>query len=139
MRNIVRWVMKLHFISNLTLTSKSYESKKNAYLQCHQGTFLHDSMSLSGCQINPIDINFRLQKSLETFGKNSTDNVGSEKDRGEKCPASCQLGLMCLKETELFCELTLNSMKLHNPPDPKLRNKVPCPRRPAMPPNISLW
>ena len=28
-------------------------------------------MSLAGCQINPIDVNFYLQKSLEIFDKNS--------------------------------------------------------------------
>ena len=28
-------------------------------------------MSLAGCQINPIDVNFHLQKSLEIFDKNS--------------------------------------------------------------------
>ena len=28
-------------------------------------------MSLSECQINPIDVNFHLQKSLEIFDKNS--------------------------------------------------------------------
>ena len=28
-------------------------------------------MSLIGCQINPIDVNFYLQKSLEIFDKNS--------------------------------------------------------------------
>ena len=27
-------------------------------------------MSLAGCQINPIDVNFYLQKSLEIFDKN---------------------------------------------------------------------
>ena len=32
-------------------------------------------MSLSGCQINPIDVNFYLQKSLEIFGKNSADSL----------------------------------------------------------------
>ena len=39
-------------------------------------------MSLSGCQINPIDVNFHLQKSLEIFGKNSADKVWSNKDKG---------------------------------------------------------
>ena len=28
-------------------------------------------MCLAGCQINPIDVNFHLQKSLEIFDKNS--------------------------------------------------------------------
>ena len=28
-------------------------------------------MSLAGCQINPIDVNFHFQKSLEIFDKNS--------------------------------------------------------------------
>ena len=40
-----------------------------------------DSMSLSECQINPIDVNFHLQKSLEIFGKNSADKVWSKKDK----------------------------------------------------------
>ena len=39
-------------------------------------------MSLSGCQINPIDVNFHLQKTLEIFGKNSADKVWSKKDKG---------------------------------------------------------
>ena len=41
-------------------------------------------MSLAGCQINPIDINFHLQKSLEIFGKNSADKVWSKKGKGVK-------------------------------------------------------
>ena len=36
------------------------------------------SMSLSGCQINPIDVNFHLQKSLEIFDKNSADKMWSK-------------------------------------------------------------
>ena len=32
-------------------------------------------MSLSGCQINLIDVNFHLQKSLEIFDKNSADKI----------------------------------------------------------------
>ena len=39
-------------------------------------------MSFSGCQINPIDVNFHLQKSLEIFGKNSADKIWSKKDKG---------------------------------------------------------
>ena len=39
-------------------------------------------MSLSGCQINPIDVSFHLQKSFDFFGKNSADEVWSKKDRG---------------------------------------------------------
>ena len=39
-------------------------------------------MSLAGCQINPIDVNFHLQKSLEIFNKNSVDKVWSKKDKG---------------------------------------------------------
>ena len=43
-------------------------------------------MSLSGCQINPIDVSFHLQKSLEIFGKNSDDKFWLKKDRGWKVP-----------------------------------------------------
>ena len=39
-------------------------------------------MSLAGCQINPIDVNFYLQKSLEILDKNSADKIWSEKDKG---------------------------------------------------------
>ena len=39
-------------------------------------------MILAGCQINPIDVNFPLQKSLEISGKNSADKIWSKKDKG---------------------------------------------------------
>ena len=39
-------------------------------------------MSLAGCQINLIDINFHLVKSLEIFDKNSADKIPSKKDKG---------------------------------------------------------
>ena len=38
-------------------------------------------MSLAGCQINSIDANFHLQKSLEIFDKNSADNIWSKEDK----------------------------------------------------------
>ena len=41
-------------------------------------------MSLAGCQINLIDVNFHLQKSLEIFDKNSADKIWSKKDKGLK-------------------------------------------------------
>jgi hypothetical protein len=44
-------------------------------------------MSLAGCQINPIDVNFHLQKSLEKFDKNSADKIQSMKDKGIKVPS----------------------------------------------------
>jgi hypothetical protein len=34
-------------------------------------------MSLAGCQIIPIDLNFHLQKYLEIFDKNSADKIQS--------------------------------------------------------------
>ena len=39
-------------------------------------------MKLAGCQINPIDVNFHLQKSLELFDKDSADKIKSKKDKG---------------------------------------------------------
>ena len=47
-------------------------------------------MCLAGCQINPIDFDFHLQKSLEFFDKNLADKIYSKTD---KYLASCQLGL----------------------------------------------
>ena len=38
-------------------------------------------MSLTGCQINPIDVNFHLQKSLEIFEKNSAVKIWSKNDQ----------------------------------------------------------
>ena len=43
-------------------------------------------MSLAGCQINPIDLNFHLQKSLEIFDTNSADKIQSQNYKGEKVP-----------------------------------------------------
>ena len=39
-------------------------------------------MSLAGCQINQIDVNFHLQKSLEIFDKNSADKNLIQKGHG---------------------------------------------------------
>ena len=39
-------------------------------------------MSLIGCQINPIDVNFYLQKSLEIFDKNSAAENLIQKGQG---------------------------------------------------------
>ena len=36
-------------------------------------------MSLAECEINPIDVNFQVQKSLEIFDKNSADKIWSKK------------------------------------------------------------
>ena len=38
-------------------------------------------MSLAGHQINPIYVNFHLQKNLEIFDKNSADKIWSKKDK----------------------------------------------------------
>ena len=44
-------------------------------------------MSLAECQINSIDVNFYLQKSLEIFDKNSADETWSKKDKRWKVPS----------------------------------------------------
>ena len=41
-------------------------------------------MSLAGCQINLIDVNLHLQKSLEIFDKNSADQNLIQKGQGDK-------------------------------------------------------
>jgi hypothetical protein len=41
-------------------------------------------MSLAGCQINPIDVNFHHQKSLEIFYTNSADKIQSQNYKGGK-------------------------------------------------------
>ena len=39
-------------------------------------------MTLVGCQINPIDVNFHPQKSLEILDENSAYKIRSKKDKG---------------------------------------------------------
>ena len=41
-------------------------------------------MSFAGCQINPNDVNFHLQKSLEIFDKDSADKIQSKNYKGGK-------------------------------------------------------
>ena len=41
-------------------------------------------MSFAGCQINPIDLNFHLQKSLEILDTNSADKIQSQNYKGGK-------------------------------------------------------
>ena len=41
-------------------------------------------MSLAGCQINPINVNFYLQKSFEIFDTNSADKIQSQNYKGDK-------------------------------------------------------
>ena len=41
-------------------------------------------MSLAGFQINPIDVNFDLQKSLDIFDTNSADKIQSQNYKGGK-------------------------------------------------------
>ena len=65
-----------------TLIGMRSENKKNAHLKRHLGAFFKDSMTLGGCQINLIDVNYYLQKSLEIFDKNSANKIWSKKDKG---------------------------------------------------------
>ena len=65
-----------------------WKQEKCSSLAPPRVTFLSDSMSLLGCQINPIDVNFHLHKSLEIFGKNSADKIWSKKDKEIKVSLS---------------------------------------------------
>ena len=58
-------------------------------------------MSLAGCQINPIDVNFHLQKNVEIFDKNSADKIWSNLP-------SCQLGLNNTAFSILILNFQLN-------------------------------
>jgi hypothetical protein len=59
-------VLHGHFlgIKMQQLTLIGMASSRAFYIKVH---------SLAGCQINPIDVNFHLQKSLEVFDKKSAD------------------------------------------------------------------
>ena len=45
-------------------------------------------MSLAGCQIIRIDLNFHLQKCLEIFDKNTADKIQSKNCKGGKSTLS---------------------------------------------------
>ena len=59
-------------------------------------------MSLAGCQINPTDINFHLQKSLKFLIKTQMTKSDLKKQGSGKCPPSSQLGLRPSKLRQVF-------------------------------------
>ena len=58
------------------------ETRKMLIFSATKGHFLLDLMSLAGFQINPIGVNFYLQKSLEIFDKYSATKIRLKKDKG---------------------------------------------------------
>ena len=59
-------------------------------------------MSLSGCQINLIDVIFHLQKSLEIFDKKSADKICFKKDRWWKVPSLMPIRVGSLRDWKNF-------------------------------------
>ena len=59
-------------------------------------------MSLAGCQINSIDVNFYLQKSLETFDKNSADTIWYKKEKEIKVSPLMPIRLSVQTETSIL-------------------------------------
>ena len=55
-----------------------WKQEKCSSLAPPRGLFFYDSMSFTGCQMNPIDVNFHLQK---CFDKNSANKIWSLKDK----------------------------------------------------------
>ena len=58
------------------------KARKMVIFLVTKGHFLQESMSLAGCQINPIDVNFHLQKILKIFDKNSAAENLIQKGQG---------------------------------------------------------
>ena len=75
-------------------------------------------MSLSGCQINLVDVNFHLQKRLEIFDKNSADKIWSKKDREWK--VSPLMPIMVKKKTIQNDPTTLHCAKINVCYDPTI-------------------
>ena len=57
-------------------------------------------MSLAGCQIKLIFVNFHLQKSLEIFDDNSADKIQSQNDKGIKVPTLMSIRVKVDSEVE---------------------------------------
>ena len=74
-------------------------------------------MSLAGCQINSIDVNFHLQKSLEILDTNSADKIQSKIKKGggggEELPYLMLIRVKCQKVRE---ELKGSRKKFHKIP-----------------------
>ena len=61
-------------------------------------------MNLAGLQLNPIGVNFHLQKSLEIFDINSAEKIWSKTDKGWKVPSLMPIMVkihLCLYQTIL--------------------------------------
>ena len=63
--------------------------------------FFFDSMSLAGFQINPVDVNFHLQKSLEFFDKKSAVKIWSRSKKDKEIKIF-PLMLIKVKQSCLF-------------------------------------
>ena len=68
-------------------------------------------MSFSGCQINPIDVNFHLKRSLEIVDTKSEDKIWSKKDKEIKMSPLMPNRVNCthqdwqIKVSDLHCFL----------------------------------
>ena len=73
-------MMKILYSGSLTLIGMSYESKKNgSSLLPPRGIFYRTQWAWQGVKLTHDDVNFYLQKSLESFDKNSSDKIQSKK------------------------------------------------------------
>ena len=68
-------------------------------------------MSLSWCQINLIDFNFHLKKSLETFDKKSADRFQSKQGYKNDTLMPIRVGSN-EEKTEVAVELSLSELLL---------------------------
>ena len=57
-------------------------------------------MSLAGCQINPIDVNFHLKKSLNIFDTNSADKLQSQNYKEVKVPCLMPIRVKTVKNIQ---------------------------------------
>ena len=57
------------------------QQEKCLSLEPRRGIFCKTQEAQAGCQINPIDVNFHIQKSLEVFDKNSADKIQFKKGK----------------------------------------------------------
>ena len=69
-------------------------------------------MSLSGSQINPIDVNFHSQKSLEIFDKNSAEKIWSKKDKEIKVSPLMPIRMKPQFKKRIHCKEEASHLKL---------------------------
>ena len=83
-------------------------------------------MSLAGCQINPIDVNFHLQKRFEIFDKNPAEKIQSKNYKGVNLPCLMPIRVKIASGNSKLVGLTLAQKQVCKDPMKQLKVNKKC-------------